>query len=85
MAAGLAIGSTAGIGARGAIVVMARDREEYGGQGELGGGVAELLLLELLCEWESGKRWWSEARGIEDYGMCCRIAIWIIRKERMLY
>ena len=57
MAAGLAIGSTAGIGARGAIVVMARDREEYGGQGELGGGVAELLLLELLCEWESGKRW----------------------------
>ena len=56
MAPGLAIGSTAGMGARGESGEMAREREEYGGQGELGGGVAELLLLALVCGWESGKR-----------------------------
>lgn len=79
------MGSAAAICAGSAIGVRVPGKEEYGGQGEPGGGVAELLLLALLCGWENGKRWWSEARGIEDYGMCCRIAVGIIRRKKMLW
>ncbi len=40
--------------------------------------MADGLELVVSRGLGNGEGWWREARGMEDYGMCCRIAIGIV-------